>query len=343
MGVVHSDIEARHIAAHYCARERDGEVPQFETFGPEDFTVANSAKRRMFGGVAHSFIVALKICICCNYGDAMSDKGTSIVTGANSGIGLATVLELARRGFRSVGTVRSDVKAKIVHDAASAAGVQVHTAVLDVTDASGCEKVIAEFEPSALVNNAGYSITGAIEDVTDEEARHAFETMVLAPMRLARLAIPMMRERGGGRIVNVSSIYGRAATPLTGWYQGAKHALEGLSDALRMEVARDNVKVVLVEPGGFKTGIWEETQREIAKRAGSRFDANYERTLRTTGLMHPIMGDPVTCARVIGNALTTSRPRARYLVGYDAHVLALWSSLTPTEVKDRIVRLTLGL
>ena len=101
--------------------------------------------------------------------------------------------------------------------------------------------------------------------------------------------------------------------------------------------------MIVVEPGGFKTGIWEETQREIAKRKGSRFDANYERTLRTTSLMHPIMGDPIKCARVIATALTSSRPRTRYLVGYDAQVLALWSTLTPTEIKDRIVRVTLGL
>ena len=148
-------------------------------------------------------------------------------------------------------------------------------------------------KPYALVNNAGYSITGSIEDVTDDEARAAFETMVLAPMRLARLALPHMRDDDGGRIVNVSSIYGRTSTPLTGWYQGAKHALEGLSDALRMEVARDGIRVILVEPGGFRTGIWEETEREIAKRAGSRYDPAYRRTLTTTKLWQPFMGDPV--------------------------------------------------
>ncbi len=122
------------------------------------------------------------------------------------------------------------------------------------------------------MNNAGYSITGSIEDVSDDEARAAFETMVLAPMRLTRHALLHMRADGGGRIVNISSIYGRTTTPLTGWYQGTKHALEALSDALRMEVARDGVRVILIEPGGFKTGIWEETQREIAKREGSRYD-----------------------------------------------------------------------
>jgi NAD(P)-dependent dehydrogenase (short-subunit alcohol dehydrogenase family) len=273
----------------------------------------------------------------------VSESRTVVTTGANSGIGLATVLELARRGFRSVGTVRSADKAEIVAKAAADAGVIVETELLDVTDPIGCARVIDEYRPWALVNNAGYSITGSVEDVSDDEARAAFETMVLAPMRLARHAVLHMRADGGGRIVNISSIYGRTTTPLTGWYQGTKHALEALSDALRMEVARDGVRVILIEPGGFKTGIWEENEREIAKREGSRYDAAYRRSLFSTRLFQPLMGDPVHCAKVIGSALTTWLPRTRYLVGYDAQALALWSSLTPTQVKDRIVRLVMSL
>jgi NAD(P)-dependent dehydrogenase (short-subunit alcohol dehydrogenase family) len=273
----------------------------------------------------------------------MSESRTVVTTGANSGIGLATVLEVARRGFRSVGTVRSAEKGEVVAKAAADAGVDVETELLDVTDPVGCARVIDEYRPWGLVNNAGYSITGSIEDVSDDEARAAFETMVLAPMRLARHALLHMRAEGDGRIINISSIYGRTTTPFTGWYQGAKHALEGLSDALRMEVARDGVRVILVEPGGFKTGIWEETEREIAKREGSRYDNAYRRSLSNTRLFQPLMGDPVRCAKVIGSALTTRLPRTRYLIGYDAQALALWSSLTPTQVKDRIIRAFMSL
>ena len=219
----------------------------------------------------------------------------------------------------------------------------VETVLLDVTDADGCTRVIDEYRPDTLVNNAGYSITGAIEDVSDEEALVALQTVVLAPMRLARLAVPHMRARGGGRVVNLASVYGRTSTPLTGWYQGAKHAIEGLSDALRMEVARDQIRVILIEPGGFRTGIWQETEQEIAKRTGSRYDASYRRTLTTIRLWQPLMGDPVRCGKVIGTALTTKWPRTRYLVGHDAQALAIWNSLTPTEVKDRIVRFVMAL
>jgi NAD(P)-dependent dehydrogenase (short-subunit alcohol dehydrogenase family) len=276
--------------------------------------------------------------------DAMTERRDQVVitTGANSGIGLATVLEIARRGYRSVGTVRSTKKAKVVTAAAREAGLDVDTAILDVTDAVSSAHVIERYRPYAIVNNAGYSITGAIEDVTDDEAHAAIETMVVAPMRLARLAIPHMRERGEGRIVNVSSIYGRVTTPLTGWYQGTKHALEALTDALRMEVAGSGIRVVLVEPGAFRTGIWEETEREIEKRAGSRYDSAYRRSLQGTRLAQPLMGDAGKVARVIAGALS-GFTRSRYLVGYDANAIALWSRVTPTEIKDRLQRVFLGL
>ena len=267
---------------------------------------------------------------------------TVLTTGANSGIGLATVLEVARRGYRVVGTVRSTSKADVVAAAAREAGVDVETAILDVTDEDATAEVVARHQPYAIVNNAGYSITGAVEDVPESEARAALETMVVAPMRLARLAIPRMRERHEGRIVNVSSVMGRVTTPLTGWYQGSKHALEALTDALRMEVAGSGIRVVLVEPGGFRTGIWEEAEREVRKRAGSRYESAYRRTLQSVRLAQPVMGDPSQVARVIAGALS-GFTRPRYLVGYDAAAIALWSRLTPTEIRDRLSRLVLGL
>lgn len=270
---------------------------------------------------------------------------TVLTTGANSGIGLATVVEVARRGFRSVGSVRSRAKATVVHDAASAAGVEVRTVLLDVTDAAGCKRVVDRLAPYAVVNNAGYSLTGAVEDVDDEEARQLFETMVHAPMRLARLALPGMRARGEGRIVNVSSIAGRATAPFAGHYTGAKHALEALSDALRIEVAGDGVAVVIVEPGGFKTGIWDEMERDVDRRdqAGSRYGAAYRRSLQGQRLLEPLMGEPAACGKVIAGALTARSPRSRYVVGLDAQALLLAQRFTPTGLRDRAIRFGLGL
>lgn len=268
---------------------------------------------------------------------------TVLTTGANSGIGLATVLELARKGYHSVGSVRSEAKAEQVRRAGRKAGVKVETVLMDVTNVADCRRVVQRLKPFAVVNNAGFPATGAVEDVPDKEAREVLETMVIAPIRLARLALPYMREAGEGRIVNVSSIYGVTTTPLSGWYQAAKHALEGISDALRMEIASTGVKVVLIEPGGFKTGIWEENKKALEQRKGSRFEAAYRRTMAGTRLSQSIMGEPETVARVIARAVSSRNPRARYLVGYDAQMLAMMEKLTPTIVKDRLSRLTLGL
>lgn len=269
---------------------------------------------------------------------------TVLTTGANSGLGLAAVLEVARRGYRSVGSVRSEAKARMVQDAGSTAGVAVETVLLDVTDADACAEIVGQLEPLwGLVNNAGYGGVGAVEDVPDDEVRARLETMVIAPVRLARLALPGMRARGGGRIVNVSSIYGRTTTPLSGWYQAAKHALEAVSDALRMEVARDGIAVVLVEPGGFATGIWDEMTRDVQRRTGSRYDLAYRRSLELQRAAGPWMGDPARVARVIAGALDGRAPRARYLVGADAHALALSERLPLTAVKDRVSRLALRL
>jgi len=271
------------------------------------------------------------------------DDRTVLVTGANSGVGLATVIHLARLGFHSVGSVRSRAKAKRVREAAASAAVTVETVVLDVTDAEGCQRIVDQLRPWALINNAGYSGVGAIEDVTDEEARHQLETMVVAPMRLARLALPHMRGLGQGRIVNVSSIYGLTTTPFSGWYQACKHALEAASDALRVEVTRDGINVILIEPGGVKTGIWEEMKGELDRRAGSRYEAEYRRALALLTPYMVLMVGPETVAKVIGKALTAKSPRARYLVGRDAQSVAATQCLVPTRARDRVTRLLTGL
>jgi NAD(P)-dependent dehydrogenase (short-subunit alcohol dehydrogenase family) len=275
----------------------------------------------------------------------MTDPGDKVVltTGANSGIGLATVVKLAKLGFRSVGTVRSESKAATVTAAAEAAGVSVETVMLDVTDEMRCAEVVDQVRPWAIVNNAGYSGVGAIEDVSDEEARHQLETMVVAPMRLARLALPHMRTARDGRIVNVSSIYGLTTTPFSGWYQASKHALEAASDALRLEVARDGIRVVLIEPGGFKTGIWEEFESDVSRREDSDYEAAYHRIRSLLDPFMRFMGEPEGAAQVIAKALTVKSPHARYLVGRDAQLIAAAQPFLPSVLRDRVTRFFVGL
>jgi NAD(P)-dependent dehydrogenase (short-subunit alcohol dehydrogenase family) len=152
-----------------------------------------------------------------------------------------------------------------------------------------------------------------------------------------------MRASGqGGRIVNMSSILGRITFPFAGWYSAAKHALEALSDALRVEVASAGVVVVLIEPGGFRTGIWEDLG--VGKGpADSMFAAAYGRSTAAIKLAQPFMGPPSHVARFVGHALTTNHPRDRYLVGFDAAAMSIAQFATPTAIRDRISRIGLRL
>ena len=215
----------------------------------------------------------------------MADKpGPVLVTGANSGIGLATTLLLARRGWETWGTVRSKAKAKALSDAAAAAkvGAWCEPVVLDVSDDKAVVRRWSELPDFyAVVNNAGYSELGAVEDVTAEQARKQLDVNLIAPAVVSSCALPAMRERGAGRIVMVSSMFGRAAImPLNAWYHASKFGLEALSDVLRMEVAGFGVKVVIVEPGFFRTAIGSDTKARASARVAedSPYRAAYERT-----------------------------------------------------------------
>lgn len=264
---------------------------------------------------------------------------TVLVTGANSGVGLETALHLARLGFRVVGTARSDEKAESLAKAATDVGVDVETVVLDVTDAQRCEDLVPALDLWGLVNNAGYMNVGRVEDVPTEDVLRQLDALVVAPMRLATLALPSMRRRGEGRIVNVSSVTAHVNSPMTGWYQACKHALSAVSDALREEVAGDGIEVVLIEPGGLKTGIWDKARDDLLRRRPrSVHPSAYDRALAVLHRSRPFMGEPCAAAEVIGDALTAGRPRAIYRVGGDAPVIELLNTLLPNRLKDRMAR-----
>lgn len=271
-----------------------------------------------------------------------------VVTGANSGIGLATAVELAVHGYDVIGTVRSAEKAEVLRAAAAEKGAFVRSVICDVADAESTEAAFAEIaamapELYAVVNNAGYGFAGPIEEVSDEAAREIFETNVLGPMRICRLVLPGMRERGEGRIVNISSIAGRVTTPMTGWYCASKHALEALSDALRAEVAQFGVKVILVEPGGFGTGIWNGARDRLPEsHEGSPYAAAYARADGLSAAAERLP-DPIWVARTIRLALAVPYPLARYLVGIDAVVGTVLDTLAPTSIADYVKAASAGL
>ncbi len=271
-----------------------------------------------------------------------------LVTGANSGIGLVTCLELAAAGWDVVGSARTPDKAARIVDVATQKGLDVRTVQLDVDDATSCARAVAEAEEltgglHALVNNAGFALSGAVEDLDDEQVRGQLETNVVAPMRLARLVLPAMRERGDGRIVNISSVAGRLSTPLMGWYCASKHALEAVTDALRMEVEGDGVNVSLVEPGMFATDVWSATQEGgFPDPSTARYAAAYARGQALGARTHRLP-DPVWVARTVRIALTNPVPLARYVVGADAVGGILAETVLPTVVLDYVKAVGTGL
>ena len=270
-----------------------------------------------------------------------------VVTGANRGIGLETALQLAAAGYDVIGTVRSKDKARALLRAAGARGLALRSVLLDVADAASTERGFAEIAeltgggPWAVVNNAGFAQGGAVADVDDAAVREQLEVNLVAPARIARLVLPAMRERGEGRIVNVSSIAGRVSLPLLGWYCASKHGLEAMTDALRMEVARYGVKVVLVEPGSFATGIWGDA-RYPEQAATGEYAAAYRQARTATARLTAIMPGPWLVARTVRLALTSRRPLARYLVGIDAVSGVVAERLAPTAVTDRVKELVAG-
>lgn len=273
----------------------------------------------------------------------MSERRKVLVTGASSGIGRATVLELARRGFAVVALVREEnEREKLLLEVGGSGSIEV--VVADLADPSARAGAVAGLELYGLVNNAGMMNAGLVRDVSLEAARSQLETTVLAPIDLIRRLLPPMLARGEGRVVNVTSSAVHSATPFIGWYRAEKAALRELTDSLRIELSGSGVAVIDVEPGGIATNIWRRAARELARRQGrSDSPADYERAIAIASRFRRVAADPDKVARVIGDELSRARPHAHRRVGLDATVLRLASELVPDSISDRLSRRAAGL
>jgi NAD(P)-dependent dehydrogenase (short-subunit alcohol dehydrogenase family) len=278
-----------------------------------------------------------------------SRPGPVLVTGANSGIGLATALSLAGRDWTVYGTVRGEAKADALRQAAKERklGRRVHALVLDVSDHDSVVEAWKDLPDFyAVVNNAGYSETGAIEDVSAAQAKAQLDVNLVAPAIVSACALPGMRRRGDGRIVMVSSVAGRASVlPLNGWYHASKFGLEALSDVLRVEVSGFGVRVVIVEPGFFKTSIGDKTREraDTGRRRRSPYAKAYERMTRMLDLVERFAPSADVVARTIVSAIESRRPRQRYVVGLDALATIATQPFIPRELTDLAMRLFAGL
>src|SRR3954452_1320537 len=248
-----------------------------------------------------------------------------LITGCSTGIGRATAERLAGEGYNVHPTAR---RPDSIADLAER-GMKIHA--LDVTDESSMEAAVAEVEQDgpvgALINNAGYSQSGAIETIPMESVRRQFETNVFGLMRMCQLVLPGMRGAGSGRIVNLSSMGGKLTFPGGGVYHATKHAVEAISDALRFEVKEFGVDVVVIEPGLIITEFGETANASIdaVEEHGpyARFNADVGRVTANayTGSMARLGAGPEAVAKTIAKAIETGRPSTRYKVTASARVV----------------------
>jgi NAD(P)-dependent dehydrogenase (short-subunit alcohol dehydrogenase family) len=268
---------------------------------------------------------------------------TALITGCSSGIGRATALHLAARGWLVYATARRPDTLGPLDEAGC------RTLALDVTDEMSMRSAVEQVQDAhgavdALVNNAGYSQSGALETMPIDQVRRQFETNVYGLLRLCQLVLPGMRARGDGRIVNLSSMGGRLAFPGGGAYHASKYAVEALSDVLRFEVARFGVHVVVIEPGLIRSSFGRTAAAGVGRAPDGpyqRFDrAVAEATERvyTHGPLARLGGPPEAVARVIEHALTAPRPRPRYRVTPSARMLITTRRLLPDRAWDAVMR-----
>jgi NAD(P)-dependent dehydrogenase (short-subunit alcohol dehydrogenase family) len=268
-------------------------------------------------------------------------SGTVLITGASTGIGEATAHHLKELGFDAVGAVRKDDDAERLR----AAGLR--TVKLDVTDSdsiAAARDELVDGPLTGLVNNAGIAVAAPIEFIPLEQLRHQLEINLVGQVAVTQSFLPALRA-GRGRIVNVSSIGGRVALPLVGAYNMSKFGLEGMSDSLRRELRPHGVDVIVIEPGGVKTPIWQkgneladDLQADMPPEAQRLHGRMIEALRKQTVKIQNESGiDAREVAEAIGTALTAKRPRARYLVGRDAKMRARAAAVLPDRVMDRLV------
>jgi NAD(P)-dependent dehydrogenase (short-subunit alcohol dehydrogenase family) len=267
-----------------------------------------------------------------------------LITGCSSGIGRATAERLAGVGWKVYATARD------VESISPLAERGCELLRLDVTDEGSMRSAVEEVERregavGVLVNNAGYSQSGAVETVPMEKVRRQFETNVFGLARMCQLVLPGMRRQGWGRIVNVSSMGGKLTFPGGGYYHATKHAVEALSDALRFEVEGFGVEVSVIEPGLIQTGFAQTAVGAIdgsqEKGPYANFEAAVARATAETYERGPLLrlgGGPGAVAARIEEAISARNPRSRYAVTPSAHLLLWLRRLLPDRAWDALLR-----
>lgn len=269
-----------------------------------------------------------------------------LVTGASSGIGEATAVHLARKGFRVYAGARRVAKLAPLEGLGEGRIIAV---ALDVTDEASIETAMQRIADDGaslygLVNNAGVSVTGPLEEVPLSEWRRQFETNVFGLMNVTRAVLPQMHARREGRIVNIGSVAGRIVSPFMGVYAASKHAVEGLTDGLRRELRPFGIKVSLIRPGFINTPFGAEEQEGLQRyaEAGGPYAGAVAAFKVWHAKGHPTGAAPSEVAEKVETALTSARPHSRYTVPASYLGALLMRNFLPSAVADRMLERVTG-
>jgi NAD(P)-dependent dehydrogenase (short-subunit alcohol dehydrogenase family) len=273
----------------------------------------------------------------------MPDK-IALITGSSSGFGLLTSIELAKARFRVVATMRDLSRRDRLDQAATAAGLgsQIDIRALDVTDFDSLpafvDAVVRDYRRlDVLVNNAGFAVAGFAEDIKLEELRRQFETNFFGSVAMTKAALPTMRRQHSGHIIMVSSIAGLLGSVSVSSYSASKHALEGWSESLRLEVNALGIKVVLVEPGAYLTEIWTRGA-VMGQKATQETSPNIQRILRMRDRIQALpKRDPIEVARLITSIAQDPNPKLRYVVGRDANIQLAMKRILPWKRFEKVI------
>jgi NAD(P)-dependent dehydrogenase (short-subunit alcohol dehydrogenase family) len=249
---------------------------------------------------------------------------TWLITGISSGLGRALAEAVLARGDRVVGTARGETTSKEFSALAPGRSIGI---ILDVTDEKAVKRAIAQVEKEIgpidiLVNNAGYGLVGGVEETSLEETRAQFETNVFGVLAVLKAALPFMRARRKGRIINITSVSGLVGWASLGIYTGSKFALEGISETLALELAPLGIKVIMIEPGGLRTDFATRSRRFTAQTIDDyAATVGHNRGLLAEHAGHE-PGDPARAAEAIVNVAIMDEPPLRLLIGSDAVLYA---------------------
>jgi NAD(P)-dependent dehydrogenase (short-subunit alcohol dehydrogenase family) len=266
----------------------------------------------------------------------LTTKPVALITGASSGMGKDFALRLISEGYAVYGAAR---RTDLMQPILSAGGVTLELDVTaDASMVSAVDRIVRERgRIDVLINCAGYGQMGAIEDVAMDDARRQMEVNLFGLARLTQLVLPHMRAARTGKIVNISSVGGKFATPLAGWYHASKFALEGYSDALRMEVEPFGVEVVVVEPGGTDSE-WIPIAIEQLQRVSARGPyRNLVEGIVQSSVWKRKMPSPSIVTDLVVKALKARRPQTRYVAGFTAKLSLQLRHLLSDRIFDRLM------